>query len=246
MNVTHCHQCATVTTDKTLVNTITPFSNSPSSKYNTKSILKSPIKPINGTTKKVSFQLPPRHHNRYEASHSTPICKAALDSAATTNCFPASYRGMDHQPHTHPGEAIIAQTANDTVMASVATDQLNTPKLPMIARQTHLFKEINIPLLSVNKLCAGDLAVLFHGPNATVFKSTQSTISIDGEPILFGTLDKATELCMPDIAGSDTNQCKLPRRNTTKRTHTQLPIYQQPFYKANSVTIKTIPNLINF
>ena len=142
MNVTHCHQCTTVTTDKILVNAIAPFNNTPSSKHNTKSILKPPIKPIIGTTKKVRFQLPPRHHNI------PPICKAALDSAATTNCFPASYRGMDHQPHTRPSEAITAQTANDTVMASIATDQLNAPKLPMIARQTHLFKEINIPLLS--------------------------------------------------------------------------------------------------
>merc|ERR1712197_212840 len=121
---------------------------------------------------------------------------------------------MDHQPHSCPSEPIIAQTANDTVMASIATDQLNAPKLPMIARQTHLFKEINIPLLSVNKLCAGDLAVLFHGPNATVFKPTQSTITIDGEPVLYGTLDKTTELYMVDIAGSS-NPCKLQRGNIT-------------------------------
>ena len=240
MNVTHCHQCTTVTTDKTLVNTITPFNNSPLSKYNTKSILKSPIKPIIGTTKKVRFQLPPRHHNRSGASHSTPICKAALDSAATTNCFPANYWGTNHQPHTKASQAILAQTANDTIMASIATDQLNAPKLPAIARDTHLFKEINIPLLSVNKLCAGDLAVLFHGPNATVFKPTQSTISIDGEPILFGTLDKSTELYMVDIAGNDPNPSKLPGGNITKRT------YQQSFHKANSVTVKTIPKLINF
>ena len=117
---------------------------------------------------------------------------------------------MDHQPHTCPSDAIIAQTTNDTVMASIATDQLNAPKLPPIARKAHLFKEINVPLLFVNQLCAGDLAVLFHGPKATVFKPTQSTISIDGEPILYGTLDKTTELHMVDIAGNNNYPSKLP------------------------------------
>ena len=104
-------------------------------------------------------------------------------------------------------------------MTSIATDQLNAPKLPLVARTTHLFNEINVPLLSVNKLCAGDLAVLFHGPNATVFKPTQPAISIDGEPILHGTLDKTNELYMVDIAGG-TNPCKLQRGNT-KRIHKQ-------------------------
>merc|ERR1712025_661378 len=98
----------------------------------------------------------------------------------------------------------MVQTANDTIMASIAIDQLNEPGLPDVSREAHLFKEISVPLLSVNKLCAGDLAVLFHGPNATVFKPSHPTISIDGEPILLGTLDKTTELYMVDIAGSST------------------------------------------
>ena len=89
-------------------------------------------------------------------------------------------------------------------MTSIATDQLNAPNLPLVARRTHLFKEINVPLLSVNKLCAGDLAVLFYGPNATVFKPTQPTIFIDGEPVLYGTLDKTTELYLVDIATGST------------------------------------------
>ena len=167
MNVTHCHQCSSVTSDKTIVKTITPFNNSPSSKPHHR----------HGATKQVRFHLPPQYYqHQFGASNTTPIYRAALDSAATTNCFPASYRGAKYQPHANPGEGILAQTANDTIMASIATDLLNEPKLPLIARKTHLFKEINIPLLSVNKLCAGDLAVLFHGPNATVFKPSRETI----------------------------------------------------------------------
>ena len=134
MNVTHC-QCNTVTSDKTLVNTNTSFIHSPLSK----TIMKSQHKP-----KQVRFQLPPRyyhHQSQFKAEiedNTTPIYKAALDSAATTNCFPAKYRGTNYQPHTKPSDAIIAQTANDTVMASIATDQLNAPQLPSIARRTHL------------------------------------------------------------------------------------------------------------
>ena len=163
----------------------------------------------NGISKQVRIHLP-----AYKAA---PTCKAALDSAATTNCFPATHRGTNHQPHRNPQEAIIAQTANDTIMASIATDQINAPGLPPIAKEAHLFNEISVPLLSVNKLCAGDLAVLFHGPNATVYKPTHPTIPIDGESILLGSLDKSTELHMVDIADS-TNPCKLLGGDTTKRT----------------------------
>ena len=152
-------------------------------------------------SKQVRFNLP-----TYNAA---PTYKAALDSAATTNCFPATHRGTNHQPHRNPQEAITAQTANDTIMASIATDQINAPGLPPIAKEAHLFNEISVPLLSVNKLCAHDLAVLFHGPNATVFKPTHPTIPIDGEPILLGSLDKSTELHMVDIHSSNTNLCKL-------------------------------------
>ena len=59
--------------------------------------------------------------------------------------------------------------------------------------------EMTTPLLSVNKLCKGDLAVLFQGEKATVFKPTAPRLTIPGEQVLEGKLDKATELCMVDI-----------------------------------------------
>ena len=97
-------------------------------------------------------------------------------------------------------------------MQSIGTDVLQEPKLPPEARKVHLFNEISIPLLSVNKLCASDLAVLFHGPNATVFKPSNQTITLDGEPVMIGTLDKATELYMVDVHGT-TPPCKLQGGN---------------------------------
>ena len=48
-------------------------------------------------------------------------------------------------------------------------------------KEANLFNEISAPLLSVNKLCAGDLAAIFHGHDATVFKPTQPTITLAGE-----------------------------------------------------------------
>ena len=80
----------------------------------------------------------------------------------------------------------------------MATNQLDEPGLPDVSKESHLFKEISVPLLSINKLCAGDLAVLFHGSNAAIFKPTHSTITMDGELVLLGSLDKSIELCMVD------------------------------------------------
>ena len=99
------------------------------------------------------------------------MCKAALDSAATTTCFPSSHRGTAYQPVTTPKDSLLAQAANDEIIASVATDSLNEPNLPAIAKESHLFNEFTVPLPSVNNLCKANLAVLFHGPKATVFKS---------------------------------------------------------------------------
>ena len=129
-----------------------------------------------------------------QLQHSTAtIHKTALDSGATTNCFPASFRGINYQPTT-TDNAILAQVANDKIIVSTATDRLNEPALPPSARDVNLFKEVSVPLLSVNKICAGDLAVLFYGSEAAVFKPSVKTLKIDGAPILLGKLDKHTEL----------------------------------------------------
>ena len=95
MNVTQCHPCTTVAADNLVnTNTNTSFIHSPSSKTNT--ILKLPSNSNKGSTKQVRFQMPPRYYHHHhiseaEADESTQIYQAALDSAATTNCFPATY-----------------------------------------------------------------------------------------------------------------------------------------------------------
>ena len=96
---------------------------------------------------------------------------------------------------------VLPQAADNQIMASTASNCLNKPSLPSISKEVHLFDEITIHLLSVNKLCAGDLAVLFYGDNATVFKPSHPTITLDGEAIMLGSLDKETELYMVDVEG---------------------------------------------
>ena len=95
--------------------------------------------------------------------------------------------------------------------------------------------EITTPLLSVNKLCKGDLAVLFQGETATAFKPT-APITIPGDQVLEGKLDMPTELCMVDIPSK--HPCKFPGGiNHAKLTTTATPT------QARQITIRTVPLL---
>ena len=88
-----------------------------------------------------------------------------------------------------PSQATLAQVADDQVIASEATDELAIDALPHVSKQVDKHEEITTPSLSVNKLCKGDLAVLFHGPKATVFKPSTPEVSIKGTTIMEGQLD---------------------------------------------------------
>ena len=124
--------------------------------------------------------------------------------------------------------AILAQVANDDITVSTATDYLNEHALPSVTHDVNLFNKVSVPLLSVNKICACNLGVLFYGTDATVFKPTNDTINIDGTPVLKGSLDKQTELYMVNVHGND--HATLPGGNTpTPKTNNN--------HKANSVSI---------
>ena len=130
----------------------------------------------------------------------------------------------------------------------MATDCLNEPALPKIAQDTYLFDEISIPLLSVKKMCAGDLAVLFYGREATVFKPAKNTIHIDGTPVLLGSLDKKTELYTVNVHGGPLHILRGGNtvhdiNNTANKTN---ELIHSNFHQANSLTMCTIPALINY
>ena len=71
-----------------------------------------------------------KHTNEPVTNHHGASIKAAIDSGATTNCFPATFRGSNYKPVTDPDAAVIAQVANDEIIMSVGTDTLDEPALP--------------------------------------------------------------------------------------------------------------------
>ena len=92
-------------------------------------------------------------------------------------------------------------------------------------------------------MCASDMAVLFHGKEAGVFKPTDPTITIDGTPILKGHLDEQTELYMVDIHGGHPMQLQGGTHPTGPNQQPQteppirpvaLPLEQ---YQHSSITI---------
>ena len=98
------------------------------------------------------------------------------------------YRGTNHQP-TAPENAVLVQCANDTMMASGATDRLNLKDLPVAATECDKFDDMSTPLLSVKVFCENNLDVLFKQDTVTVTNA-------DGKTVLKGALNPATDLYM--------------------------------------------------
>ena len=80
--------------------------------------------------------------------------------------------------NTHP---VTVGCANDNTMQATVTDCLNLRDLPCEARTCHKLDKVNLPLVSVPKLCAHGCTVHF-GP-ATV------QVTKNGQVILTGTKD---------------------------------------------------------
>ena len=137
-------------------------------------------------------------------------------------------------------EATKAQVADDRLITASSTDAIALNQLPAVSRQMDKYKEITTPLLSVNKLCKGDLAVLFQGERATVFEPSTTPLVIPGKQILEGKLDKTTELYMVDIPTN--NPCKFPGGTN----HAKLATTATPTIQAKLVTIRTVPLLMQY
>ena len=74
---------------------------------------------------------------------------AFLDSAASDNYFPASYKGELHDATARP---VPVRTANNSIMHSVATDCFPMVHVPPAARACKKFVEVKLPLVSVGNL----------------------------------------------------------------------------------------------
>ena len=185
-----------------------------------------------GKAMQVHSALRPTERVAFAPVNTTGAVQAALDSGASANCFPTTCIGTNHQPVT-PLEATKAQVADDRIVTASATDAIALEQLPEVSRQMDKHDEMTTPLLSVNKLCKGDLALLFQGEKATVFKPSAPQLTIPREQVLEGTLDKTTELHMVDVPTE--HPCKFPGgMNHAKLATTQ----------ARQMTIRTVPLLM--
>ena len=99
-----------------------------------------------------------------------------------------NYRGTNHQT-TAPKNAVLVNCANDTTMASGATDRLDLKDLPVAATHCNKFEHMSTPLLSVKVFCENNLDVLFKQDKVTVSNA-------DGKTVLQGALNPATDLYM--------------------------------------------------
>ena len=111
-----------------------------------------------------------------------------MDSGATTHCLPYSYQGGAHQD-VHPTNSIGVVCANNSIINSAATDMLDLKQLPRESCVSNKFHKIQVPLVSVKRLCDSDLEVHFKGKQVTVTDHLGTTV-------LAGVLDPKTELYM--------------------------------------------------
>ena len=107
-----------------------------------------------------------------------------------------TYQGTNHKT-TEPKDVILVQCANDTTMASRATNRLDLQNLPVAATECHKFENMSTPLLSVKTFCNNNLDVLFKQDTVTVTNA-------DGNTVLKGALNPATDLYMVPL--NDTAQ----------------------------------------
>ena len=100
---------------------------------------------------------------------------AAVDSAASGNYFPALYTGEAHDSKT---TSIPVGTANDNVMRSVATDRFPLKGVPADARRCYKFKEVSLPLVSVEKLCVHGMKVHFDEHHVKVYNKNNKLLLV--------------------------------------------------------------------
>eukprot|EP00536_Pseudo-nitzschia_multiseries_P006868 jgi/Psemu1/16321/gm1.16321_g len=103
-----------------------------------------------------------------------------------------------------PGFGALDSAATDHFMLSTATDLLDLPRLPLEARGCHKFDEVELPLVSVPKLCSTGCHVEFSKDDVTVIGPTQHVI-------LTGQRDPLRNLYMVPLHQSD-------KRETAKNT----------------------------
>ena len=79
---------------------------------------------------------------------------------------PTSYNGGKHQLDPN---GVLVWIANNNVIQSTATNELNIPTLPSPARTCYKFPTISQPLFSVGHVCDANMQVLFDKNYVQIF-----------------------------------------------------------------------------
>ena len=158
--------------------------------------------------------------------------KVAVDSAATTHCFPHFCQGGTHQ-EVSSTDSIGVICANNKIINSTATDIIDLKRLPPRSHACDKFCKITLPLVSVKHLCESDFEVHFKGKHVTITDQCDTTI-------LAGLLDPTTELYMVKLHDHKLapDADALPGGNNTDPSPVKVA--------RSAYTIKTVPALINF
>lgn len=172
--------------------------------------------------------------------------EAAADSAATGHFLSGNCRGKDHK-WADEKDAVGAECANTTGMASTSTDELDLKKLarkPKAASKCDKFKNMSTSLLPARQFDEeADLAAVFHNRKVTVVGSEDKDFEIAGGAMLEGNL-KPNGLCMAKLHGDDAltaNNCPCPAFKNMGS-----PPDEHAQHRANALAIRTVPALIDY
>ena len=148
----------------------------------------------------------------HQTATPTPTIKAALDSGASANCFPASCKGTNDWP-VLPVKTARAQVANYGLISSTATDELASTQLPPISEQVDECNEMTTPYCQSMNCAKVTLQSSFEvrKPTNQQHKPTTLDIPICGEPPIQYKPDTGTELFTVDIHARNTTSCKFQR-----------------------------------
>ena len=117
-------------------------------------------------------------NNNVERKRITPpTVIAAVDSGASDNYFPATFTGENHRC---PTISHAVGTANGNIMRSVATDRFTMPGVPSTGRGCKKFYEVDLPLVSVGKLCVNGMKVSFADEGVEVKNKSNGAIVTTG------------------------------------------------------------------
>ena len=156
-----------------------------------------------------------------------------MDSGASDNYFPATFTGENHRC---PTISHAVGTANGNIMRSVATDRFTMPGIPRTGRECKKFHEVELPLVSVGKLCVNGMKVSFDDKGVEVKNKSNGTI------VTTGRRDPVRNLYMLPIPSSVQHKPQGVGLNLIEPVQAT----KNELCAANAYEIRAVPALISY